>query len=779
LYAFWREWISKEKIEGGPTDILQRLNYILLNKLKNVEGNIKKKILQLENRSSREVLINNYGTSMGTRILSDGNSYELYKTPSGTNLAVFRDGLSNKVYTWLDGELSMENRLLSWEDIGTNEYFRREMGDITHFFENNKFAYAEKRYHCETLPATPKEDKENDKIGVIDLEAYVSSENNRFVVYAAGFAVSGMCYTIYVTDKTQNQEYILSQLFSQIFKGGYAGYTFYCHNLGMFDGPLLINGLSNNSLFDVKGYWRPDDNSVLSLRVKSLKNKKASIKIMDSLQLLNSSLESLLKAFNCNHRKSHFPYEFMNNDRLFYKGPKPDISLYPNISVMEYNNIPNDNWDAKEETLSYLKRDLEGLLEVILKFSNIIFTNYGLNITAYQTLPSLAMALFTSNFISPNLLEDLKLLPKGVSQDIRNSYYGGLSFVFKNHILGGHKYDQISQYPHAMLNGLPGGDPTFSTDPNLEKYYGFVFAKITPPKDKPNRLIQLKVHGRIEFPESTFTRWISTVELKSAKTYGFSAEVICGYKFTKEIPFFTSYVNTFFSLKANAEDPVIRNIAKLFLNTLHGKFGANYPVSKISLIKANSYAKLEQTHNIEFIGEKGKYVIVKNWGLLPLALLELLKSPFNTPFPVPDPISDSLRGGVHLASYIAACARTFMHPYIYHAHNPVLAINTDGFVVQDPLPLELVGTSIGKLKLEHNLAESIFIYPKLYYLKTIDNLEIIKSAGLDHKLLNYQHFLDLLNGKSISLNINKFELDLNSVNIKYTPYTITLSKIKN
>lgn len=49
-----------------------------------------------------------------------------------------------------------------------------------------------------------------------------------------------------------------------------------------------------------------------------------------------------------------------------------------------------------------------------------------------------------------------------------------------------------SQYPSAMLNDMPVGDPILSTDTNLNSYFGFCYAKIIPPKNLDILLIPHK-----------------------------------------------------------------------------------------------------------------------------------------------------------------------------------------------------------------------------------------------------------------------------------------------
>jgi len=131
------------------------------------------------------------------------------------------------------------------------------------------------------------------------------------------------------------------------------------------------------------------------------------------LQLIPGSLNNILKSFNCNTQKGKFPYKAVNKKSLFYIGNKPSKNLYDNISDKEYLAIPEKNWDLKKETLSYLKSDVEGLLEVVTKFNNKIYNKYQLNIyykTFFKTLPGLVLAAYCSSYIPVSLMSDLKTI---------------------------------------------------------------------------------------------------------------------------------------------------------------------------------------------------------------------------------------------------------------------------------------------------------------------------------------------------------------------------------
>lgn len=65
--------------------------------------------------------------------------------------------------------------------------------------------------------------------------------------------------------------------------------------MGRFDGLFLLN-LCDESKYKINTFFK--DNILVKLQIKDL-NTKNSIKILDSYLMLPSSLDKLLKAYNC------------------------------------------------------------------------------------------------------------------------------------------------------------------------------------------------------------------------------------------------------------------------------------------------------------------------------------------------------------------------------------------------------------------------------------------------------------------------------------------------
>jgi len=122
------------------------------------------------------------------------------------------------------------------------------------------------------------------------------------------------------------------------------------------------------------------------------KESNKNIKILDSLQLFNTSLTNLLKSFNCDTQKGIFPYKFININSIYYSGLKPSKLYYNSITDKDYADLPV-RFNTKDETLKYLTSDVKGLYEALSKYSLHIFNTFSINITNYFTLPSLAKSI--------------------------------------------------------------------------------------------------------------------------------------------------------------------------------------------------------------------------------------------------------------------------------------------------------------------------------------------------------------------------------------------------
>ena len=137
----------------------------------------------------------------------------------------------------------------------------------------------------------------------------------------------------------------------------------------------------------------------------------------------------------------------------------------------------------------------------------------------------------------------------------------------------------------------------------------------------------------------------------------------------------------------------------------------------------------------------------------------------------------SAPSAVHIAAAIASYARIIINEYKNIPGNPCIMSDTDSAVLTKPLPSHLIGRGLGQMKLEQVIELGIFIKKKLYYILNTNNQEIIKSSGINSAHLNYDLFLKLLNGETISIERTNFNVDWKNLNINVVKSEIKIQGI--
>lgn len=118
-----------------------------------------------------------------------------------------------------------------------------------------------------------------------------------------------------------------------------------------------------------------------------------------------------------------------------------------------------------------------------------------------------------------------------------------------------------------------------------------------------------------------------------------------------------------------------------------------------------------------------------------------------------------LPSAIHIASAISSYARTIINEYKNIPGNPCIMSDTDSVVLTHPLPNNSIGKDLGLMKLEHEIVEGLIIRKNLYCIKTSDNQVIIKSSGVDSSRLNYDSFVKLINGETLTIERTHFNVD--------------------
>ena len=360
-----------------------------------------------------------------------------------------------------------------------NSSFTRKIGNVTNVINNKKLVTNTSIDIKLDVIKKPKPKfnlinfHTNDPfIGTIDLETF--EYNSISKVYAAGYYTKQFnCKTFYIDVNDLNSDSVVINMIYSLVIFKYTGYTFYVHNFGRFDSVFILNILIKENLkrehdkFEINTLFR--GNLILSLSIsKKVKTKTYTIKIVDSFNILPHSLSKLCKTYNTEVSKDIFPYSFININTLFYNGVRPNIEYYNNptedIDKSLYNMIDLNNWSTKNETIKYLEKDLISLHQVINKFSDYIFLKHDVQVSSCLTISSVSIKILKKKFYKDNI----PLINKrSIYEDIKSSYFGGVTEVYKPYGENLYYYDVNSLYPYAALNSMPGVECVFENNINM------------------------------------------------------------------------------------------------------------------------------------------------------------------------------------------------------------------------------------------------------------------------------------------------------------------------
>ena len=184
------------------------------------------------------------------------------------------------------------------------------------------------------------------------------------------------------------------------------------------------------------------------------------------------------------------------------------------------------------------------------------------------------------------------LLPVALDADIRQAYKGG--FVYLNpkykgvRVPRGRTYDVNSLYPSVMYYSLlPYGYPVYfegeyEPDPDFPLYIVRLNCEF---ELKPGHIPTIQLKNNRAFIETEYLRdsgglpvdlTLTSVDLaiflEHYNVYNLTYE--CGWKFKGKMGFFKEYIDYWMNIKETTTG-AMRQLAKLMLNSLYGKFATN------------------------------------------------------------------------------------------------------------------------------------------------------------------------------------------------------------
>lgn len=352
--------------------------------------------------------------------------------------------------------------------------------------------------------------------------------------------------------------------------------TYYFHNLA-FDGTHIIDYLLRSGWRYVpdKKFLEPETfTALISKRGKfysmDLCFGKAKVEIRDSLKKLPMSVRALAKTFDLPEGKGEIDYRI-------WRGP---------------------GYHMTDEERDYIRRDVQIVAQALK-------TQLGQGYTKL-TIGSDCMA-FYKDTVGPRFKQWFPQLNQIADAHIRESYRGGYVRVNPEYkgvdVYDGISVDYNSMYPSQMkTRPFPCGRPVyFSGEYRQNDEYPLYVQKITCAFNlKPGYFptIQLKkggfygVHEYAPASNGYVTLTLTSVDL-ALLLLNYDVDIASfdgGYMFREQVGMFADYIAYWQDVKEHSTGG-LRQLAKLFLNNLYGKFGTNpdctgkYPVFEDDKIK--------------------------------------------------------------------------------------------------------------------------------------------------------------------------------------------------
>lgn len=486
--------------------------------------------------------------------------------------------------------------------------------------------------------------------------------------------------------------------------------TLYFHNL-KFDGEFIIHYLFNHGFVHIKDRKEKRNNTFTTLisdmglfysmeiyfEVKGKKTKK--VTIIDSLKILNMSVEQVAKSFGLAISKLE----------------------------LDYDTPREIGYQLKNYEKDYITNDVKIMalaLDVLFKQGLESMTAGSNGLKDFKTTHSVRR--YDRMFPELNYKVD---------KDMRQAYKGGFTYlnpIYKEKDLGsGVVLDVNSLYPSVMYKEpMPIGEPIlFQGKYKEDKVYPLYIQMLSCSfKLKPGKIPTIQIKGshfiENEYLESSndeiITLVLSNIDLKLFLEQYEVTELSyeCGWKFKAMNGIFTDYINKWIKVKNEATisgNKGMRALAKVMLNSLYGKFATSLDVQ-------SKYPYLEDGIVKYYLGEKD----TKHGLYLPV--------------------------GIFITSYAREkTIRTSqaIKDYSIKKYGKDMYIYSDTDSIHTLLPIEelkqfceIDDVELGKWKHESTFSKARFVRQKCY-LEMIDDEVKITCAGMPkscYKFVEWEKF---------------------------------------
>lgn len=372
------------------------------------------------------------------------------------------------------------------------------------------------------------------------------------------------------------------------------------------------------------------------------------------------------------------------------------------------------------EEIDYLKRDIVIVAQALKMQQDEGMTKL--------TVASDSMADFKRGFGGEKRFRRyFPKLPLAIDAEIRQAYRGGWTYA-DDRFMGkrqgtGIVLDVNSLYPSVMAHcDLPYGMPKFfrgAPKPN-GKHPLSIFNVTFTAKIKKRHVPCIQIKGTSLFAGTEYlkeikeptTLWVTSVDWELWNKH-YDIEVVeyhTGWAFMSAQGLFDEYINKWMEVKANSTGG-LREIAKLHLNSLYGKFATNPIVT-------GKYPCLE--------GNTVKYIQGE----------------------------DETRDPVYTAmgAFITAYARRITITAAQENYGTFAYADTDSLHLlrtDTPSNIDVHPTKLGAWKFEYRFKSALYVRAKFYMERKSDGTYITRAAGVPESVSSLLTFDDLRNGNVI------------------------------
>lgn len=260
--------------------------------------------------------------------------------------------------------------------------------------------------------------------------------------------------------------------------------------------------------------------------------------------------------------------------------------------------------ENKKKISEYLKSDCVNLFDMVTNYID----RYGLNLT------QAGAAMKTWQKMSDKKAPETS---QAFYNEFSDYYYGGRVECFKSGIIE-HDFEVIdinSAYPFAMKHAHPWGAATVISEalPNSRAYTERAFIRL---KGVSRGALPFRTDTGLSFPnddierEYFITGWEFLAAIETHTLYNW--EIISVTRFLDSVEF-NDYVDHFYQMKSEAKekkDNASYIFAKLFLNSLYGKFAANPEKYDEYMVVKPQHIEAAECEGYGFSAELGQWALV-------------------------------------------------------------------------------------------------------------------------------------------------------------------------